>query len=70
MDPPDFGADIISDILKNLSDEDIENIAAAAQSFTGNTDKDSCENDAGGFAFEHRKQRFYFFRRNFCFILH
>lgn len=52
MDPPDFGADILSDILKNLSDEDIENIAAAAQSFTGNTDKDSCENDAGGFAFD------------------
>lgn len=47
MDPPDFDADIIGDILKNLSPEDMENLTAAAQNIMGNGDGCSDENQSG-----------------------
>ncbi len=55
MDPPDFGADILGDILKGLSDEDIENLTAAAQSILGNGDStkdEKCDSEPGGFPFD------------------
>ena len=55
MDPPDFNAGMLSDILGNLSDEDIENLSAAAESIMGNNKDesgDTGESDTGGFPFD------------------
>ncbi len=54
MDPPDFSADILSDILGSLSAEDIENLTAAAESIMGDsnsgTDGDT-SGQSGGLPF-------------------